>query len=199
MILHAGDVVELGILDFFSDKEVKLVAGNMDSWTIKESAPTKQIIPIEGFKHIHVDFTGKRLFAAGADSTIIFKVKFQFFDTNFGGDDISEGVLSSSYELSGGGPGPPSTITKTAVTQYVKHEYKFESFPPGPTSFAQHNFVENFGRDLPKAKFMRIFVRIEFQEPVGNNDTIAGYKILIKGTLFKETTEVQQKILSERR
>jgi putative phosphoesterase len=50
MILHAGDVVELGVLDFFSDKEVKLVAGNMDSWAIKERAPAKQVIPIEGFK-----------------------------------------------------------------------------------------------------------------------------------------------------
>ena len=50
MILHAGDVVELGVLDFFSDKEVKLVAGNMDSWAIKERAPVKLVIPIEGFK-----------------------------------------------------------------------------------------------------------------------------------------------------
>ena len=50
MIFHAGDVVELGALDIFSDKEVKLVAGNMDSWVIKQSAPIKQVIPIEGFK-----------------------------------------------------------------------------------------------------------------------------------------------------
>ena len=50
MILHAGDVVELSVLDFFSDKEVKLVAGNMDSWAIKERAPVKLVIPIEGFK-----------------------------------------------------------------------------------------------------------------------------------------------------
>jgi len=50
MILHAGDVVELSVLDIFSDREVKLVAGNMDSWGIKQSAPTKQVIPIEGYK-----------------------------------------------------------------------------------------------------------------------------------------------------
>ena len=50
MILHAGDVVELSVLDFFSNKEVNLVAGNMDSWAIKESAPIKLVIPIEGFK-----------------------------------------------------------------------------------------------------------------------------------------------------
>lgn len=50
IILHAGDVVELSVLDFFSDKEVKLVAGNMDSWEIKQSTPIKQVIQIEGYK-----------------------------------------------------------------------------------------------------------------------------------------------------
>lgn len=50
MILHAGDVVELSALDIFLDKEVKVVAGNMDSWSIKQSAPTKQIVSIEGYK-----------------------------------------------------------------------------------------------------------------------------------------------------
>jgi len=50
MILHAGDVVELSVLDFFADKEVKLVAGNMDSWEIKQSAPIKQVIQSEGDK-----------------------------------------------------------------------------------------------------------------------------------------------------
>jgi len=50
MIFHAGDVVELGALDIFSDKEIKLVAGNMDSSLIQQSAPTKQVISIEGFK-----------------------------------------------------------------------------------------------------------------------------------------------------
>ena len=50
MILHAGDVVQLSVLDLFSDKEVKLVAGNMDSWEIKQSAPIKQVIQIEDYK-----------------------------------------------------------------------------------------------------------------------------------------------------
>ena len=50
MILHAGDVVEQSVLDFFSDKDVKLVAGNMDSWEIKQRAPIKQVIVIEGYK-----------------------------------------------------------------------------------------------------------------------------------------------------
>ena len=50
MILHAGDVVELSVLDFFSDKKLKLVAGNMDSFEIKQSSPIKLVIPIEGYK-----------------------------------------------------------------------------------------------------------------------------------------------------
>ena len=50
MILHAGDVVESGVLDFFADKNLKLVAGNMDPWDIKQSAPKKLVIPIEGYR-----------------------------------------------------------------------------------------------------------------------------------------------------
>jgi hypothetical protein len=50
MIFHAGDVVELSVLDFFLDKEVKLVAGNMDSCEIKQISPIKLVIPIEGYK-----------------------------------------------------------------------------------------------------------------------------------------------------
>jgi len=50
MILHAGDIVESGVLDFFADKNLKLVAGNMDSWDIKQSAPAKLVIPIDGYR-----------------------------------------------------------------------------------------------------------------------------------------------------
>jgi len=47
MILHAGDVVESGVLDFFADRDLRLVAGNMDPWDIKQSAPKKLVIPIK--------------------------------------------------------------------------------------------------------------------------------------------------------
>ena len=50
MILHAGDVVETSVLDYFADREVKAVAGNMDSYYLKELNPVKMVIPIEGFK-----------------------------------------------------------------------------------------------------------------------------------------------------
>ena len=37
MILHAGDVVESNVLDYFADRDVRAVAGNMDSWQLKET------------------------------------------------------------------------------------------------------------------------------------------------------------------
>jgi hypothetical protein len=49
MILHAGDVVELSALDFFADREIKVVAGNMDSWELKHRAPAKMVLRVEGF------------------------------------------------------------------------------------------------------------------------------------------------------
>ena len=50
MILHAGDVVESDVLDYFADRGVRAVAGNMDSYHLKELNPVKRIIPIKGFK-----------------------------------------------------------------------------------------------------------------------------------------------------
>lgn len=50
LILHAGDVVEPAVLHFFCDRELILVAGNMDSPAICESTPRKRVIPIGRFK-----------------------------------------------------------------------------------------------------------------------------------------------------
>jgi putative phosphoesterase len=50
MILHAGDVVEAGVLDYFAGRVVKAVAGNMDSSILKDRNPVKMVLPIEGFK-----------------------------------------------------------------------------------------------------------------------------------------------------
>jgi len=49
MILHAGDVVELNALDFFAGREIKVVAGNMDSWELKHRSPAKMVLTLEGF------------------------------------------------------------------------------------------------------------------------------------------------------
>ena len=50
MVLHAGDVVESTVLDYFADRDVRAVAGNMDSWQLKERNPVKMVLPVEGFK-----------------------------------------------------------------------------------------------------------------------------------------------------
>jgi putative phosphoesterase len=50
MILHAGDLTELEVLDAFSDKEVVAVQGNMDSGAVRDQLASKEIIEIEGFR-----------------------------------------------------------------------------------------------------------------------------------------------------
>jgi putative phosphoesterase len=48
MIIHAGDFVDIGILDKLKSicKDVKVVWGNMDPYEIREKVPEKQIISI---------------------------------------------------------------------------------------------------------------------------------------------------------
>jgi len=50
MILHAGDIVEISILECFLPKKVEAVAGNMDSAAVKSQLPIKKIIEVEGFR-----------------------------------------------------------------------------------------------------------------------------------------------------
>ncbi len=48
LILHAGDIVELDVLDVFIGKKVYAVSGNMDHDSVREVFPGKQILEIEG-------------------------------------------------------------------------------------------------------------------------------------------------------
>jgi len=50
MVLHAGDLTELDVLEAFSDKEVVAVSGNMDSPVVKNQLPSKRIIEVAGFR-----------------------------------------------------------------------------------------------------------------------------------------------------
>lgn len=50
MILHAGDLTELEVLEAFSGKEVIAVQGNMDSRTVRNELPSKKVVEIEGFR-----------------------------------------------------------------------------------------------------------------------------------------------------
>ena len=48
-ILHAGDLVDLSVLDIFADIEVKAVSGNMDNMPVKDKLPEQLIVEIKGF------------------------------------------------------------------------------------------------------------------------------------------------------
>ncbi len=50
MILHAGDLVDLSVLEIFAGKEVLAVCGNMDNLSVKEKLPEYLLFEIKGFK-----------------------------------------------------------------------------------------------------------------------------------------------------
>jgi uncharacterized protein len=52
MILHAGDMVDLRVLNIFGDKEVRAVCGNMDNYSIKQKFPEYLLFEINGFKFL---------------------------------------------------------------------------------------------------------------------------------------------------
>jgi hypothetical protein len=52
MILHAGDMVDLRVLQIFGGKEVKAVCGNMDNFSIKEKFQEHLLFEIKGFKFL---------------------------------------------------------------------------------------------------------------------------------------------------
>jgi putative phosphoesterase len=50
MVLHAGDLVDMTVLDAFASKEVKAVFGNMDPPGVREYLPEKLIWSIDGYR-----------------------------------------------------------------------------------------------------------------------------------------------------
>jgi hypothetical protein len=50
IIIHAGDLVDLRVLDIFTGYEVKAVCGNMDYPSVKEKLPDQLLFEIQGFK-----------------------------------------------------------------------------------------------------------------------------------------------------
>lgn len=50
LILHAGDIVDIGVLEAFGDTEVCAVSGNMDHASVRDMFPEKQVIEIEGWR-----------------------------------------------------------------------------------------------------------------------------------------------------
>lgn len=49
LVVHAGDVVDAQALEVFAGRKVELVAGNMDSASIRDVAPVKRVIPAGKF------------------------------------------------------------------------------------------------------------------------------------------------------
>ena len=50
MILHAGDITDLAVLQAFAGKEIQAVCGNMDSLAVRRQLPTQHIIRVGKFK-----------------------------------------------------------------------------------------------------------------------------------------------------
>jgi len=50
LILHAGDLVDMAVLDVFGDRDVKAVCGNMDPLSVRKQLPDRLIMEINGFR-----------------------------------------------------------------------------------------------------------------------------------------------------
>ncbi len=50
MILHAGDITELAVLDAFAGKKILAVCGNMDSLAVRKQLPANRVFQAEKFK-----------------------------------------------------------------------------------------------------------------------------------------------------
>jgi hypothetical protein len=49
LILHAGDLVDIRVLDAFTGKDVKAVCGNMDPLSVRKSLPDRLILSINNY------------------------------------------------------------------------------------------------------------------------------------------------------
>lgn len=140
-------------------------------------------IDIQGYKSLSINILGKRIFAEGADARqtrLVFEFRFQFFDGDNSSLDSFEGTFSGSYFGSG------------SVSDKVENKFIVTEAPPaGGTS---HEFVSSFYRELPSAKYMKLHVTALFKEPTGAT-VYLGYKTSIKGTLFKEVSDSNEKLL----
>jgi hypothetical protein len=50
MVLHAGDITELAVLQAFAGKEIQAVCGNMDSLAVRRQLPTTRTFGVGKFK-----------------------------------------------------------------------------------------------------------------------------------------------------
>lgn len=50
LVIHAGDLISLEVLDAFAEKEVKAVSGNMDNEEARRALPERLLVEVEGLK-----------------------------------------------------------------------------------------------------------------------------------------------------
>ena len=50
MVLHAGDITELAVLQFLAGKEIQAVCGNMDSPALRRQLPNQRTLHVGKFK-----------------------------------------------------------------------------------------------------------------------------------------------------
>jgi len=50
LVIHAGDLISLEVLDAFAEKEVKAVSGNMDNEEARRALPDRLLVEVEGLK-----------------------------------------------------------------------------------------------------------------------------------------------------
>lgn len=50
LVFHAGDLIDLKVLDMLGDKEVRAVCGNMDNPQVRQELPDQLTMEINGFK-----------------------------------------------------------------------------------------------------------------------------------------------------
>lgn len=50
LVLHAGDLIEITVLDAFCGKKVKAVCGNMDPPSVANVLPERLVLDLDGFK-----------------------------------------------------------------------------------------------------------------------------------------------------
>lgn len=94
IILHAGDITRIDVLDAFAEKQVIAVCGNMDRNKVTDSLPMQQIVTVEGYRIALIHGWGSasgiedRLLAAFTDVNAIV-----YGHTHIAANHIKEGVL----------------------------------------------------------------------------------------------------------
>lgn len=50
LVLHAGDLVDLAVLELFGGRQVWAVCGNADPLSVRQALPAEQVLDVQGFR-----------------------------------------------------------------------------------------------------------------------------------------------------